>query len=122
MIEGFDGSNELESTGKKGGGGGGGGKRLFTLRLLAPSKEDGSIPREIDAFLKSLRNHPLWVRDFLSVEITDIKRAQAKGTTTPMIGFTILCSPKNALASGGPAPAARAAPRVRRNTNDSIGK
>jgi hypothetical protein len=94
VIEAFDGVCELEGSEKKGGGGG---KKLFTLRLLAPSQQDGSIPREIDAFFKSLRNHPLWLRDFLSVEVTDIKRVQARGMAPPSTSFTIVCSPKNAV-------------------------
>jgi hypothetical protein len=98
LIASFEGACTLEGSGKKGGGSG---KKLFTLRVLSPSKQDGSIPREIDAFLKALRNHPLWLRDFLSVEITDIKRAEVRGLKSPFVGFTIVCSPKNAMGPVG---------------------
>ena len=93
VIQAFDGANELESDAKRGGAG----KKSLTLRVLSRSKQDGSIPREIDAFFKSLRNHPLWMRDFLSVEVTDIKRVQARGMAPPSTSFTIVCSPKNAV-------------------------
>ncbi len=99
-------------------GGGGGSRKLFTLRLLAPSKQDGSIPREIDAFLKSLRNHPLWVRDFLSIELTDIKR----GTNT-RLGITIRRLYDRLFAEKCPGvqrSLAKRRARARRNINDSI--
>ncbi len=101
VIEALDGASELEGSGKKGGGPG---KKAFTLRVVSPSKQDGSIPRELDAFLKSLRNHPLWMRDFTSIDVTDIKRAQVHGSKLPSVSFTIVCSPKNATGSSGPPP------------------
>ena len=46
----------------------------------------------------------MWLHDFLSVDITDIKRTQARGATSPSINFTIICSPKSAIGLGPPPP------------------
>ena len=62
------------ASGKRGKRGGGGARNRSPCGVCSPCKQDGSIPREIDAFLKSLRNHPLWLRDFRRSNITDIKR------------------------------------------------
>jgi hypothetical protein len=104
VLESFDGSCELEAGGKKGGGGAV--KKSFTLHVISPSKEDGSMSPELDSFFKSLRNHPLWLRDFLSVDVMDIKRAHARGSTVPSVGFTIVCSPKSSMGSAAPRPPA----------------
>jgi hypothetical protein len=77
---------------------------MFTLRATSPCKPDGSIPREIDAFFKSVRQHPLWLHDFVAVDITNIKRGQTRGATTPSIDFTIVCSPQNASRTAAPPP------------------
>ena len=38
----------------------------FQLQGMAPLSPDGSMPREIDAFLGAIPNDPLWKRDFAS--------------------------------------------------------
>jgi hypothetical protein len=101
VVESFDGVCELESAGKRGGGGG---RRTFILRISSPCNPDGSIPREIDAFFKSVRKHPLWLHDFQSVDITDIKRMPARSGRSPAIGFTIICTPRAGMRAVAPAP------------------
>ena len=76
-------------------------KKLFQLRATVPLPADGATPREIDTFLRALRNHPLLKRDFASVELADIKRTQATNTEPPTAAFNIICLPKG---KGAPAP------------------
>ncbi len=75
-------------------------KRSLILRATAPIMPDGSTPREIDAFLESLRNHPLLKRDFPIVELADIKRYQIFSAAQPMANFSVVCLPKPAAAPG----------------------
>ena len=73
--------------------GGGGGKSL-KLQATATVSEDGAIPREIDAFLSTLRNDPLLKRDFSSVECPGISQSQSHGKNQgPQTSFTIICLP-----------------------------
>ncbi len=62
----------------------------FELRGTVPLSADGSIPRDIDAFLNALPKDPLWTRDFASVA-TDIKLPIAGKEKTPEVDFTITC-------------------------------
>ena len=82
---------------------------------MAPISPDGSTPREIDAFLESLRNHPLLQRDFPLVELADIKRYQAY-TARPWPTSRRLPT-KAAKAAADPGDGARGGPR-RETTNE----
>jgi hypothetical protein len=69
-------------------------KKSLVLRATAPIMPDGSTPREIDALLESLRNHPLLQRDFPLVELAEIKRYQLHSAAQPTANFSIVCLPK----------------------------
>ena len=101
MLNTFHGLAELEYFGKKREGVGTP-KRSLVLRATAPIMPDGSTPREINAFLESLRNHPLLQRDFPIVELADIKRYQLHSAAQPMANFDILCLPKAAKTAASP--------------------
>jgi hypothetical protein len=75
------------------GGGKGAPKKSLKLRATAPFGQGGMTPRDIDAFLVALRNDRLLTRDFPSVELTDISRAQTRGKEASGAGFTIVCLP-----------------------------
>lgn len=89
----FHGLNEMECIGRKREGEIKPKKSLL-LRVSAPILANGSMPREIDAFLDSLRGHPLLKRDYPLVELADIKRSQAFTSSEPVANFTVICLPK----------------------------
>ena len=95
--------------------GGGAAERAFSLRATAPLAQDGVTPRDIDAFLSALRNHPLFRRDFASAELTGIKRSQGSRTVTAGATFTIVCVPKRQR------PCAKRPRATRKGQNDSDG-
>jgi hypothetical protein len=70
-------------------------KKSFVMRATAPISSNGSMPREIDDFLNSLRGNPLLKRDFPIVELADIKRFQLFTGSQPMANFTVVCLPKS---------------------------
>jgi hypothetical protein len=76
-------------------------KKSFVLRGAAPISPDGSIPKDIDALLTAVRNHPLLKRDFPIVQLSDIKRIQSLGGAQPMVNFTVICLPPAKPAAGG---------------------
>ena len=87
-------------TGKVAGPGGkskGGG--TFDLAGTAPLAPDGSIPREIGAFLNAIPKDPLWNRDFASVA-TDIKLPLSGKKEQAVVAFSIIGACK-ASKSGG---------------------
>ena len=60
----------------------------FDLLGTAPLAPDGSIPREIDAFLGAIPKAPLWKRDFSSVA-TDMKLPMSAGQDHPVVAFSV---------------------------------
>ena len=84
VISVFDGSNPLPGGGKA--------KKsvgALQLRGTAPLAKNGSIPAEIDAFLRAISKDPLWKRDFASV-VTDIKLPLAgKKQESTEVNFSI---------------------------------
>ena len=72
-----------------------GGKKSLLFRATAPLSDDGTVPREIDQFLNELRKNKLLNRDFPSIEIADIKRAESndKGAKS-VAAFNIVCLPR----------------------------
>ena len=61
---------------------------FFQLRGAAPLSKDGSIPTEIDRFLRTLSKDPLWNRHFASVA-TDIRLPLGGRTEASELDFTI---------------------------------
>jgi hypothetical protein len=73
---------------------GGGLKKSLTFQAAAAVLEDGVIPREIDAFLSTLRDDPLLKREFSSVECPGISPSQSRGKNqAPQASFSIVCVP-----------------------------
>ena len=96
----FQGIAELE-------GGKGKAKRSLALKLVAPIPKAGAMPKEIDAFLRTLRDDPLLKRDFPEIEMGDLRWASAfAGQHTAT--FNVMCQP-GAKPAPAKAPAAKAA-------------
>jgi hypothetical protein len=80
----FHGEYEIEGKGKP--------KRLLKLVLSSPIPRTGAMPREIDAFLRMLREDPILKQSFPNVELAELRRNQlAVGDPTAV--FTVICLP-----------------------------
>jgi hypothetical protein len=102
----FEGFYELERTGKRRDADTKP-RRSLVMRAITPVLAGGAMPREIDAFLQSLRNDPLLRRDFPLVELADIKRTQDFRTLQWLANFTVVCLPaaaRTAAPAGGSEP------------------
>ncbi len=73
-------------------------KKSLILHVAASIPQDGSMPREIDRFLNTLREHPMLKHDFPVVELAGLKQAQRTGDDNPVAFFTVVCVPKAARA------------------------
>ncbi len=69
-------------------------KKSFILRATVPMAQNGLMPREIDGFMSTLRDHPLLKRDFHVVELADIKSTEGGATVKALASFTVLCLPR----------------------------
>jgi hypothetical protein len=67
-------------------------KHSLVLNLRAPIPETGTMPREIDAFLRSLRDDPLLKREFPEIELADLRRANGSGKSSSA-SFSVVCKP-----------------------------
>ena len=105
-INGIEGMCDLETSGKKKDGGMKL-KKSFILRLSAPMSTDGKMPKEIDDFMNSLREHPLLKKDFPTVELREVVRFQPFANSAPTASFTVICMPK--VEKAAPKPEAEAA-------------
>jgi hypothetical protein len=65
------------------------------------------MPKEIDDFMNSLREHPLLKKDFPTVELREVVRFQPFVNSPPTATFTVICLP--AAAKATPKPEAEAA-------------
>jgi hypothetical protein len=72
---------------------------FFQLRGTAPLSQDGSIPTEIDRFLRTIPKDPLWTRHFASVS-TDIRLPLGGKTEASELDFTITGRRKGDAAAG----------------------
>jgi hypothetical protein len=100
VLSRFDGRSSLNS------GKGGAGKPAFNIGVTIPLAADGSTPREIDAFLNSLRSDPVLQRDFASAELTGISQSAGTAKSGSVATFGIVCMPKGTASApaAGPAP------------------
>lgn len=92
ILNSFDGQCELATSSKKGAANAA--KKSLMLRATVPIAQDGSTPREVDAFLTALRNSALLKKNFASVELTDLKRIQSRGNDSPQAVLTVIALPK----------------------------
>lgn len=97
-MNGFEGICDLEISGKKKDSGMKQ-KKSFLLHIAAPIAKDGSMPKDIDDFLNSLREHPLLKKDFPLVELVDLKWYQPYQGAKPTAFCSVICLPKVAPAA-----------------------
>lgn len=69
-------------------------KKSFVVRAAAALPPDGSMPRELDRFLDSLREHPLLKKDFPMVELGGLQHFRTASRSEPLAFFTVVCLPK----------------------------
>lgn len=79
-------------------------KRALTLKLAAPTARAGSMPKEIDGFLRALRADPILKRDFPEIEMGDL-RYVAANNGPPSAVFGVTCQPGAKAAPPKPAAA-----------------
>jgi hypothetical protein len=101
VLTSFQGAAELE-------GGKGKAKRSLAVKLSAPIPKAGAMPKEIDGFLRTLRDDPLLKRDFPEIEMGDLRWAPAPNGR-PAAAFSVTCQPAARPAPLKPQPAAKAA-------------
>ncbi len=101
ILTSFQGTAELEGGKSKA-------KKSLALKLSAPIQKAGAMPKEIDGFLRTLRDDPLLKRDFPEIELGDLRwtsAAQGRSAAT----FSVTCQPGSRPAPAPPKPAAKAA-------------
>jgi hypothetical protein len=82
------GNHELEASGTKTSKP----KHSLVLHLNAPIPKTGTMPREIDAFLRTLRDDALLKREFPDIELADLRRTYGSGKS-PIASFSVVCLP-----------------------------
>jgi len=92
FLTSFHGTCELGAGGKKKGVAKP--QKSLVLRGAVSVPQDGLIPREIDRFLNTLREHPVLKRDFPVVELADLKQTHETGDDNSFAFFTVTCLPK----------------------------
>jgi hypothetical protein len=80
----FQGDYELEGKART--------KRQLKLTLSSPIPRTGAMPREVDAFLRTLREDPLLKQSFPNVELGELRRNQT-AVGDPTAVFTVICLP-----------------------------
>jgi hypothetical protein len=69
-------------------------KKQLILNFVTPMPENGSMPREIDAFVGSVRALPALRRHFPLIEVSGLRADQAKRGSRPYASYSIICLPK----------------------------
>ncbi len=98
------GSYELESPGQRVRP-----KRILTFNFASPIPRTGTMPPQIDAFLKNLRDAPLFKKDFPDVEMSDLRWINSSGNGLATANFSVVCQPVKAAAKNQP----KAAPKAK---------
>lgn len=70
-------------------------EKSFVIKAAVSIPPDGLIPREIDRFLNTLREHPLLKQDFPVVELAEFKQVQPKLKAPPIAMLTVICLPNS---------------------------
>lgn len=83
------------------------GKRSLALKLTTPVPGTGAMPKEIDAFLRTLRDDPVLKRDFPEIEMSDPLRFAVASRGASAATFGVTCLP--AAKAAPPKPPAKAA-------------
>ena len=82
-------------------------KHQMTVGLNSPIPKTGAMPREIDGFLRTLRDDPLVRKEFPNVELADLRWTQASGKP-PTASFNVVFSPIKAAPPKPAGPATKA--------------
>ncbi len=69
-------------------------KKSLVLRGAVSVPPSGSIPKDVDRFLDTLRGHPRLQQDFPVVVLADLKQTPCAGDEDSLAFFTIVCTPK----------------------------
>jgi hypothetical protein len=69
-------------------------KKQLTVNFSMPLTEDGSVPKELDGFLATLRAEPGLTRSFPLIEVTSLKANEARAASRPSVSYSIVCLPK----------------------------
>ena len=80
-------------------------KRSLVIRLNTPIPRTGTMPPEIDAFLRNLREAPLLKKDFPGVDLADLRWTQ-NSSQAANATFSVVCLP---VKTAPPKPQAEAA-------------
>ena len=83
-------------------------RRSLLLRVTAPIPRTGTLPPEIDAFLRRVRDDPLVKKDFPEVDLSELRWVQATAKSASA-SFAVNCQPAKAAPSKGPGAAAKKA-------------
>jgi len=89
IITGLSGDAEVEMTSKSLKS-----KKQLIVNFATPMSEDGSMPREIDGFLASLRAEPTLKRHFPLIEVSGLKANPGKQGQHPFVSYSVVCLPK----------------------------
>jgi hypothetical protein len=90
IITGLSGEAEVETASKTGARP----KKQFVVNFATPMAEDGSVPREIDGFLATLRADPAIKRHFPLIEVSGLKANTSKRGERPFASYSIFCQPR----------------------------
>ncbi|MGP0063258.1 MAG: hypothetical protein ACLQGP_06590 [Isosphaeraceae bacterium] len=100
VITSLSGDAPVEAKSK---GGGSSSKKQLVINFTTPMSEDGSLPRELDAFLATLRGEPALKRTFPLIEVTGLRANPTRAGERPSASFNIVGLP-------GAAPPPKSAP------------
>jgi hypothetical protein len=70
-------------------------KKQLTISFTTPMSEDGSLPRELDGFLATLRGEPALTRNFPLVEVTGLRSNPTRDGDRPSASFSIVGLPRS---------------------------
>ena len=91
IITSLSGEAEVESGARAGPGKT---KKQLVISFETPMAEDGSLPREIDGFLASLRGEPSLKRHFPLIEVSGLRANPVRQGVPPSASYSVVCLPK----------------------------
>jgi hypothetical protein len=73
-------------------------KKQLVINFAMPLAEDGSVPKELDGFLATLRAEPVLTQSFPLIEVSSLKANEARSGSRPFVSYSLICLPKTAAA------------------------
>jgi hypothetical protein len=104
VITSLSGDAEVESGARAGPGKT---KKQLVISFETPLAGDGSLPREIDGFLASMRGDPSLKRHFPLIEVTALRANPVRQGVPPSASYSVVCLPRVEKA---PPPASKPTP------------